>query len=316
MAAAFNKHAAGGDPCCGGGIEFERPYLVTLHDSTYSAYASRVGRLVPSVGSSPPTSEEPVAVPHHCRFDDIGNPPLPSQVREADSRREHGGAVWVAVPPFAQDRSRELDVNLSEHIAAERSDFLAMLETLSAEDFDMPSLCDGWSVRDVAAHAISYDCIHPLAYAAAFAASGFSIDRTNQRLVASWRRRNTEAIVEAFRRAPSPRNTMRLLGRRIALLDVFVHQQDIRRPLGRPRPIPADRLAVVAEILRHHRIGAGGATRAKGLRLEADDIDWAVGEGPVLRGPGEALVMALAGRATAVSDLAGDGKDELSKRMS
>src|SRR5437870_12978950 len=59
MAAAFNKHAAGGDPCCGGGIEFERPYLVTLHDSTYSAYASRVGRLVPSVGSSPPTSEDP-----------------------------------------------------------------------------------------------------------------------------------------------------------------------------------------------------------------------------------------------------------------
>jgi hypothetical protein len=49
--------------------------------------------------------------------------------------------------------------------------------------------------------------------------------------------------------------------------------------------------------------------------LEADDVDWAVGTGPVARGPGEALVMALAGRAVALGDLAGAGKDELSKRL-
>ena len=97
----------------------------------------------------------------------------------------------------------------------------------------------------MAAHAISYDCIHPLLYGAAFVVSGLSIDRTNQRLVASWRHRSTEAIIEAFRRSPTPRYTMKLLGRRIALLDAFVHQQDIRRPLGHMRKIPSERLAVV-----------------------------------------------------------------------
>jgi uncharacterized protein (TIGR03083 family) len=206
-------------------------------------------------------------------------------------------------------------VNFRDHIEAERSEFLGLLEALSAEEYGGPSLCEGWTVRDVAAHAISYDCIHPVLYGAAFVASGLSIDRTNQRLVASWRRRDAEAIIEAFRRSPTPRNTMKLLGGRIGLLDAFVHQQDIRRPLGRARTIPPDRLIAVGQILRHHRIGAGGATRAKGLRLEADDIDWAVGTGPVVRGPGEALVMALAGRSVALADLAGAGKDELSKRL-
>ena len=67
---------------------------------------------------------------------------------------------------------------------------------------------------------------------------------------------------------------MRLLGKRIALLDCLVHQQDIRRSLGRPRAIPPERLAAVAEILRHHRIGAGGIVRARGLRFVATDTGW------------------------------------------
>jgi uncharacterized protein (TIGR03083 family) len=201
--------------------------------------------------------------------------------------------------------------DLQKHTEAERSEFLLLLEALSTEEFAAPSLCDGWTVRDVAAHAISYDCVHPVRYGAAFVVSGFSVDRANDRLVGSWRRRSTEAIVEAFRRSPAPRNTMKLLGSRIALLDVFIHQQDIRRPLGHLREIPSDRLAVVGEILCHHRIGAGGATRAKGLRFEADDIDWAAGNGLVVRVPAEALVMALAGRSVALTDLAGEGKDEL-----
>jgi len=206
-------------------------------------------------------------------------------------------------------------VNLRRHIRAERSDLIQLLETLSPAEFEAPSLCEGWAVRDVAAHAISYDRISPLLYVPMFLVSGFSIDRTNRLLVWWWRRRDTAAIVQALRRSPTPRGMMRLLGPRIALLDIFVHQQDIRRPIGRPRQIPPDRLAAVGELLRHHRIGAGGVKRAKGLRFEAEDIDWTAGDGPAVRGPAEALLMALAGRPTALDELTGEGKEELTNRL-
>jgi len=206
-------------------------------------------------------------------------------------------------------------VPLTAHIKAERAAFLDLLATLSASDFKASSLCQGWTVRDVAAHAISYDRISPLLYVPLFIGSGFSIDRANDRMVSWWRRRGTEAVVDAFRRSPTPRGMMRLLGHRIALLDIFIHQQDIRRPLGRPREIPSDRLITVGELLRHHRIGAGGAERAKGLRFEADDIDWRAGEGPVVRGPAEAILIALAGRRAGLHELSGEGKRELAARL-
>jgi hypothetical protein len=40
---------------------------------------------------------------------------------------------------------------------AEREDFAAFLETLSPEQGESPTLCDRWNVREVAAHAISFD---------------------------------------------------------------------------------------------------------------------------------------------------------------
>ncbi len=40
---------------------------------------------------------------------------------------------------------------------SEREDFAAFLETLSPEKWEAPTLCERWNVREVAAHAISFD---------------------------------------------------------------------------------------------------------------------------------------------------------------
>lgn len=41
------------------------------------------------------------------------------------------------------------------HLAGdERADLLALLGGLSTEQWDAPTLCSGWTVRDVAAHVI------------------------------------------------------------------------------------------------------------------------------------------------------------------
>jgi uncharacterized protein (TIGR03083 family) len=39
----------------------------------------------------------------------------------------------------------------------ERTDLLALLHSLSDEQWNAPSLCTQWRVRDVATHIVSYD---------------------------------------------------------------------------------------------------------------------------------------------------------------
>ena len=107
----------------------------------------------------------------------------------------------------------------------------------------------------------------------------------------------------------------RVLGRRLALIDSFVHQQDIRRPLGLPRSVPPARLVSLIETMIRDRVGAGGAKRARGLHLRATDLDWATGAGPELRGPAEALIMALAGRSAALRELDGEGVTVMASRV-
>ena len=52
------------------------------------------------------------------------------------------------------------------------------------------------------------------------------------------------------------------------------------------------------------------------LRFEAYDADWAHGEGPVVRGRAEELLMLLTGRTAALSDVEGDGVALLTTRLS
>jgi uncharacterized protein (TIGR03083 family) len=100
----------------------------------------------------------------------------------------------------------------------------------------------------------------------------------------------------------------------IALVAGTIHHQDIRRSLGRPRSVPADRLErVLGLVPGNPRLGAG--RRIRGLRLRATDVDWARGRGPEVTGPGEALLMAMSGRAAALADLSGPGLRTLAERL-
>ena len=99
------------------------------------------------------------------------------------------------------------------------------------------------------------------------------------------------------------------------LTDKVIHHQDIRRPLGHPRAIPPERVEVSLRRVIASRWVFGGRARAKGLRIEANDIDFAHGNGPLVRGTGEALLLALSGRPAAVDDLDGDGQATLAARV-
>jgi hypothetical protein len=59
----------------------------------------------------------------------------------------------------------------------------------------------------------------------------------------------------------------------------------------------------------------GAFWRARGLRLVASDLGWAAGRGPEVRGPGEALLMAISGRRGVVQELTGPGQATLASRI-
>jgi hypothetical protein len=62
-------------------------------------------------------------------------------------------------------------------------------------------------------------------------------------------------------------------------------------------------------------VTAGLRTRARHIRIESADIPWSFGEGPVVTGPSEAILMALNGRAEALSELSGPGSAVLAGRL-
>ncbi|MET0451287.1 MAG: maleylpyruvate isomerase family mycothiol-dependent enzyme [Mycobacterium sp.] len=197
---------------------------------------------------------------------------------------------------------------------AEREGFADYLAGLLPEQWSSPSLCDGWSVRDVAAHCVSFEGVPPRGLVSRFLKGRLQTDRINALAVADLADRSTDDIVAMLRDNAEPHGLGAGFGGRIALTDNMIHQQDIRRPLGAPRTIPHQRLGVALNFVRYAPT-IRGAWQARGLRLIATDLDWSYGKGPEVRGPGEALLMIMAGRAAALRDLDGPGVPELARRL-
>ncbi|OBK77300.1 maleylpyruvate isomerase family mycothiol-dependent enzyme [Mycobacterium sp. 1274761.0] len=196
----------------------------------------------------------------------------------------------------------------------EREEFVALLDSLTREQWESPSLCDKWRVRDVVAHVIGFDPLTRTQLLRRMAKGLVTRGGANAVGVAEYADTPPEELTELMRRYVEPQGLTAGFGGRIALTDGMIHQQDIRRPLGIPRTIDPARLRVALEFtLFAPRLL--GAVMSRGLHLTATDIDWSRGKGPEVRGTGEALLMAMAGRRDALRDLDGPGTQRLARRM-
>ena len=197
----------------------------------------------------------------------------------------------------------------TELIRKERSELLGFLRTLSPAEWEAPSLCDGWQVRDVVAH-IATDSIPAKKYLAASIRHP-SPSRLNQHFVGLRRSLTPDHLIELLE-STAENSWFTRIAPGVALADHTVHHQDIRRPLGRPRSIDPDTLRYV---LSHPDPFASSRRYTKGLRWQATDLDWSHGDGPVVQGPAESLMLAMVGRSVVLDDLTGDGTPTLRSRM-
>ena len=199
---------------------------------------------------------------------------------------------------------------------AEDRDFAAYLRSLDDADWEKPSLCTGWRVRDVVGHILYGNEMNWFTLPFKMARFGFSSDRSGAHYSAARAEgRSPQQLVEEFENRNAWAGTCRVFPPKMVLIDRLVHHQDIRRPLGHQREIPEDRLKACLDATP----GIGGVfrakKRAKGLRFEATDVEWSWGDGPAVRGPGEALLLAMLGRGQVVSDLEGDGLPTFTSRV-
>lgn len=167
----------------------------------------------------------------------------------------------------------DTEKSMMDMARAERAELAAFLTTLTLQQWETPSLCAGWSVKEVVAHMISYEDLGVFGLLKRFAKG--RIVRANEVGVDEFAGLSPQELVDYVGRHLQPRGLTAGFGGMIALVDGMIHHQDIRRPLGQPRTIPAQRLDRVLRLMpKNPRLRA--RPRIKGLRLRATDLDWTI----------------------------------------
>ncbi len=202
-------------------------------------------------------------------------------------------------------------------IADERRRLADLLSGLTPEQLAARSLCEEWSVHDVAGHLIMPLEVSTSRFMMTMLACRGNFDRANVRLTRQQARRPIDEIIEVLRQKAETRFTPPGAGPEAPLTDLLVHGLDIRWPLRLTRDVPEERLQKSLTFLTSTPArGLVPRGALDGLRFEADDIDWAQGSGPAVSGGAEALLLAITGRTTALRLLSGDGLPKLHARLS
>jgi uncharacterized protein (TIGR03083 family) len=203
--------------------------------------------------------------------------------------------------------------DLMPMVHAERHALADFLDTLTPEQWSAPTWCDQWNVQELVGHLTAAGNITAAHFFGGFARSGFSFNRFvdgDLRTFAAGTpadvRARFGAILDSNRKPPGPAY--------VALGEVMVHGEDIRRALGAKGDHPTEHLGTLAELYKRTGAPLRAKKRLVGLRLEATDVDWSTGSGPEVRGPCMSLILAMVGRKAALTDCEGPGVETLASR--
>ena len=214
--------------------------------------------------------------------------------QEPTTKLHHASSVWSLVH-------------------AERATLAADLADLTDQQWATPSLCTGFSVRQVLAHLTAGASLNPVRWLAGVVRCRFDFDKmVAMRLAEQLGATPTETLARfrcvgtSTRKAPVP--TAAMLG------ETIVHAEDIRQPLGIHRDYPVTTLTRLANFYQGSDLVVLAKGRIVGLRLQASDGPFATGSGPLVSGRTLALIMAMTGRVTYCDELDGDGVATLRAR--
>ncbi len=192
-----------------------------------------------------------------------------------------------------------------------------MFESLGPDQWAVPSLCEGWTVRHIAAHLVMPFEVSFARFALALVRERGDGDRVADKATRALAQRTTVELVDLLRSNAHRRFSPPGVGPGGQLTDTCVHLRDAARPLGLDvsPPLRAWRLALDHIVGPKGRYGFAPRSRIAGLAFVATDQDWRHGAGPEVVGASEALAMAATGRTAALDDVNGNGADILGSRL-
>ena len=199
-------------------------------------------------------------------------------------------------------------------IDRERGELADVLDTFTETEWETPSLCAGWRVRDVAAHLTLAQMRLREGIGPALRARGGFNKMIYQ--TAIWQAElPVEEYAPRIRAMVGSRRKAPFISDREPMLDVLVHAQDMLVPLGRTREMPREAAAVSAQRAWGMSWPFRVRKRLHGFRLVASDHPWSAGEGQVVEGRMQDLLMLVTGRDVVLPELTGGGADGLRRRL-
>lgn len=197
-------------------------------------------------------------------------------------------------------------------VKAERLSLADFLDCLDDHEWQAASLCPGWTVHDVAAHlTLSTRATLLGTIKGMIRARGdwerMEADKARERAA----RFGPGELVAQLRETAGSARRAPLAGPLDPLVDALVHGQDVARPLGRERKMPAEQtVAALEHVLASPFYGA--RKRLLGTRLVATDQEWSAGAGPDdVRGPAGDLLLLATGRAAGLAGVSGPGAERI-----
>lgn len=202
--------------------------------------------------------------------------------------------------------------------AANRRVIARLCAQLDDDQLATPSLCAGWTCRDVLGHLVMSVDLSFFGFLREVARDRGRADATSTRLARAYGSRPVPDLVQRLNERSNVGVSSPGIGAGGPLADSCIHLRDIAIPLDIATSAPVQDWARVLDFLTTYRAQAAGFLpqgRRDGLRLQASDTLWSSGSGAPVTGTSEALAMSLTGRPALLDDLAGAGVPTLRQRV-
>lgn len=190
----------------------------------------------------------------------------------------------------------------------QRRAIVRMLEDVPEQDWRQPSLCGGWTVRQVAAHLALQNTTWPQMPRTALGVIRHGgLNGAIHAMACRHAELPAEVIIGEIRDRIGVWRPLPAVTFRETAIDYLVHGQDIAIPLGRTLPMPLDLAVLAADRVWSSPRMFHARRKLAGYCLVAEDTPWAAGQGQTIYGPIRALLLLLTGRPAALPQLSGPG---------
>jgi uncharacterized protein (TIGR03083 family) len=199
--------------------------------------------------------------------------------------------------------------DIRKAVAGERAELAEVLAGLGQDDWEKPTLCVGWRVRELVAHiTMPYRISMPRFLAGMVRAAG-DFNRYADRQARQDAVELTPAqLVECLRQNIDHPWKPPGGGHEGALSHDVIHGLDVTVALGIDRQVPSERLRIVFDAMRPRHAKYFGVDLTD-VQLQATDLSWTYGTGTPLTGAAQDLLLVLSGRTLPPNHLSGRDAD-------